>query len=121
MNDQEILGFYTTIQLFRNNRETAGATLQFPPTLTPQQRRVVHALAEKFNLQHCSHGLGQERFVTVTRRQSPPPPPPPPPPQQQQQLSSSPLLAYRPIPTTRASTELLTQPPLAPRHDLRAS
>ena len=112
MNDQDTLGFYTTIQLFRNNPEASGATLQFPPTLTPQQRRIVHSLAEKFNLLHCSHGLGQERFVTVTRRQTPP---------QEQQRPPSPLRQYRPIPTTRASTEHLTQPPLSPRHDLRAS
>jgi R3H domain len=112
MNDQDTLGFYTTIQLFRNNPEASCATLQFPPTLTPQQRRIVRSLAEKFNLQHSSHGVGQERFVTVTRGPTPP---------QQPQRPSSPLLPYRPIPTTRASTEHLTQPPLSPRHDLRAS
>ena len=40
MNDPDTLGFYTELQLFRNNPEAAeGATLQFPPTLTPQQRQ----------------------------------------------------------------------------------
>lgn len=120
MNDPDTLGFYTELQLFRNNPEAAaGATLQFPPTLTPQQRRIVHSLAIKLNLEHSSHGTGQDRFVTVSRRPTPPLQ------HHLQQHRHDPLQPYRPLPTTRASTEHLglTNPhsPLSPRHDLRAS
>jgi hypothetical protein len=119
MNDPDTLGFYTEIQLFRNNPEAAtGAALQFPPTLSPQQRRIVHSLAMKLNLDHLSHGTGQDRFVTVFRRATPPL-------QHHLQHQPGPLQSYRPLPTTRASTEHLglTTPhsPLSPRPDLRAS
>lgn len=50
MNNQETLGFYTMLQVFRN-RKVEGAALQFPPTLTCQQRQIVHRLAKKVNLQ----------------------------------------------------------------------
>jgi R3H domain len=108
MNDLDTLGFYTTMQLFRNNREAAGAELQFPPTLTPQQRRIVHSLAVKLNLEHSSHGVGPDRFITVTHRATP----------QTYDL----IQGYRPIPTTRASTEHLS-PQMSPTryHDLRTS
>ena len=120
MNDPDTLGFYTELLLFRNNPEAAaGATLQFPPTLTPQQRRIVHSLAIKLNLEHSSHGTGQDRFVTVSRRPTTPLQ------HHLQQHQQDPLQPYRPLPTTRASTEHLglTNPysPLSPRHDLRAS
>jgi hypothetical protein len=67
MNDPQTLGFYTTMQLFRNNPEAAGAVLQFPSTLTPTQRRIVRSLAIKLNLDHTSHGVGSDRFITVSR------------------------------------------------------
>jgi hypothetical protein len=66
MNDPETLGFYTTMQLFRNNPETAGAVLQFPPTLTPMQRSIVRKIAVKLNLNHTTHGVSPERFITVS-------------------------------------------------------
>ena len=120
MNDPDTLGFYTELQLFRNTPDAAsGATLQFPPTLSPQQRRIVHSLATKLNLDHSSHGIGQDRFVTVSRRPTPPIQ------HHQQQHQPDPLQSYRPLPTTRASTEYLglttAQTPISPRHDLRAS
>lgn len=119
MNDPDTLGFYTVMQLFRNKPDSASATLQFPPALTAQQRRIVRSLADKLNLDHCSLGYGQDRFVVVHRRQqqSSQSPAQPPPQQQHSQLD----VRYRPIPTTRASTEHLTQPPPdSPRHNLRA-
>ena len=72
MNNSETLGFYTELQLFLNNHQLGeGATLQFPATLTSPQRRMVRALAEKLNLKHATHGIGPERFVTVSRTASP--------------------------------------------------
>lgn len=73
MNDPQTLGFYTTMQLFRNNRDSAGAVLQFPPTLSSQQRRIVHTLAQKLNLQPTTHGIPPERYVTVSLLPSPTP------------------------------------------------
>lgn len=91
MNDVETLGFYTHMQLFRNSPETQGATLQFPPTLTPQQRNIVHTLAAKLNLNHTSHGSGSERYVLVSRRSSPRP-------ELRPQVSSPEIPGYRPFP-----------------------
>jgi R3H domain len=72
MNNAETLGFYTELQLFLNNHQLGeGATLQFPATLTPAQRRTVRALADKLNLKHTTHGVGPERFITISRNTSP--------------------------------------------------
>jgi len=87
----ETLGFYTHMQLFRNSPETQGATLQFPPTLTPQQRHIVHTLAAKLGLEHTSHGSGSERYVLVSRRSSPRP-------ELRPQVSSPEIPGYRPFP-----------------------
>jgi hypothetical protein len=105
------------MQFFRNDQN--AAFLEFPPTLTHQQRSIVHTLAARLDLDHTSHGIGAERYVVVTRRLTPRPSAPP------TQSASPDLLTfqqYRPMPTARASTELLTQhAPLSPRQDLRAS
>lgn len=85
MNDPETLGFYAAMLLFRNNSDMAGATLQFPPTLSAQQRRIVRSLASRLSLDHSSHGYGSERFVTVTRPSTTTPP----------QQEPSPELVYR--------------------------
>ena len=68
MNDALTLQFYMAMQMFLNNPETATATLRFPSTLTASERRIVHALAVKLNLEHTSQGLGLDRFVTVSQR-----------------------------------------------------
>jgi hypothetical protein len=109
MNDAETLGFYTHLQLFRNNPDTvAGALLQFPSRLTPQQRRKVHTLAAKLNLNHVSHGVSSERFIVVSRRTTPSAAT-----QQSERLELSPkisspeLQGFRQFPTTRASTDHL--------------
>lgn len=101
MNDVETLGFYTHMQLFRNTPETQGATLQFPPTLTPQQRNIVHTLAAKLNLDHTSHGSGSERYILVSRRSSPRP-------ELRPQVSSPEIPGYRPFPLEQ---ELLPSTP----------
>jgi R3H domain len=106
------------MQIFRSDQN--AACLEFPPTLTHQQRSIVHTLAARLDLEHASHGVGADRYIVVTRHQTPLPSAPP-----TQSTSPDPLTfqQYRPMPTTRASTELLTQhPPLSPRQqDLRAS
>lgn len=117
MNDPETLGFYTHLQLFRNNPDTiAGALLQFPSRLTPQQRRKVHTLAAKLNLTHESHGVGSERFIVVSRRMTSPVAT-----QQSErpelspQISSPELQGFRQFPTTRSSTDHLSLAGREPR------
>jgi len=75
MNDPDTLGFYSTMLLFSHNLESVGQTLQFPPTLTPQQRRIVHSLAIKLNLDPSSHDIGTNRFITVRGPSTPQSPP----------------------------------------------
>jgi R3H domain len=104
------------MQLFLNNPDTSGATLQFPATLTSQQRRTVRALAEKLGLSHSSHGVPPDRYILVSRHT---------PPQTDVQLDPShsslppqdffPQQSYRAYPTTRASTEHLPSQPI-PTH-----
>jgi hypothetical protein len=121
MNDPPTLGFYTTMQLFRNNQETAGAVLQFPSTLTSTQRSIVRKIAVKLNLDHKTHGVSPERFITVSRPTH----------SLSQPVSEVyPLISliqaqmYRPFPTARASTEQLgittVRSPLTPTPRLRS-
>ena len=108
MNDPQTLGFYTTMQLFRNDPKNVGMTLQFPSTLSPEQRRIVRSLAIRLNLDPNSIGSGPDRYITVTRRPSPPLLP-----HDHPSLFSPPSIPEfgytRPLPTTRASTEHLLQ------------
>lgn len=65
LNDPQTLQFYSQLLLFRddNSREA----LIFPPTLSPQQRRIVHTLAHHMGLAHISRGNGDQRQVHVFR------------------------------------------------------
>ena len=45
--------------------------LQFPPTLDPGQRRVLHAIASDLGLTHRSEGQGNDRFIIVGRPEQP--------------------------------------------------
>jgi hypothetical protein len=109
MNDPDTLGFYTTLQLFRNNPEAAaGAILQFPSALSPQQRRIVHSLAIKLNLD--SYVIDQNYIIISvsyksTSLQHP-----------CQQDQSDSFESYDPLSTNRASIEYFS-----PRNDLRTS
>jgi hypothetical protein len=68
MNDPDTLGFYTELQLILNNPEAAaGVILQF---LFSQKCRIVHSLAIKLNLDHSSHDIGQDCFVTTVSHKS---------------------------------------------------
>jgi len=125
------------MQLFRNDPKNQGMTLQFPSTLSPEQRRIVRSLAIRLNLDHTSLGNGLDRYITVTRRPSPPPQLPLtttpsttsdlPLLQSHMGLFSPPSVPefgyHRPFPTSRASTEHLTfsSSSTTGRHDTRAS
>ncbi|XP_076848340.1 DNA-binding protein SMUBP-2 [Brachyhypopomus gauderio] len=43
------------------------AELQFPPSLSPHERLLVHQLSEELGLKHMSQGEGKQRRVTVSR------------------------------------------------------
>lgn len=65
LNDQQTLNFYTELVVFKNdpNRET----LVMSPSLSPEHRRTIHALAHNLNLHHTSHGTGNQRQVHITK------------------------------------------------------
>jgi hypothetical protein len=71
MNDLDTLRFYTTMQIFFNEPNTAESTLQFPSRLTIQQRKIVRSLAIKLKLYTASHSVGNNHFITVARRPIP--------------------------------------------------
>ena len=48
---------------------SANRELQFPPSLTSEERRFVHAHAPKLGLKTKSQGKGSERFLTVWKPQ----------------------------------------------------
>lgn len=60
-----MLDFYTQLVLFKNDASRESMTL--PPTLSPQQRRIVHVLAHKMGLVHVSKGVGEQRAVHIFR------------------------------------------------------
>jgi len=65
MNDPKTLDFYTEMMLFR--RDPSREVLIFPPTLDPQDRRIVHTLAHHMGLMHTSRGSGDQRQVHIHR------------------------------------------------------
>ena len=65
LNDPQTLQFYSQLLLFRDDHSREA--LIFPPTLSPQQRRIVHTLAHHMGLAHISRGNGESRQVHVFR------------------------------------------------------
>ena len=65
LNDPSTLEIYSRILLFKDDR--MRDELAFSRTLTPQQRRVVHLIAQKLGVYHYSVGEGEERYAVVTR------------------------------------------------------
>ncbi|KAI5852169.1 hypothetical protein BZA05DRAFT_337269 [Tricharina praecox] len=65
LNDPQTLQFYSQLLLFRDDHTREA--LIFPPTLSPQQRRIVHTLAHHMGLAHISRGSGEGRQVHVFR------------------------------------------------------
>jgi predicted RNA-binding protein Jag len=45
--------------------ESRTESLAFPASLPSHERKVVHRLAEEYNLSHESFGLGKERHIQV--------------------------------------------------------
>jgi hypothetical protein len=65
MNDPEVLKYYTMLAVFREDKTRDSLVL--PPSLSPQERRIVHVLAHKLGLVHVSKGDGPQRAVHIFR------------------------------------------------------
>lgn len=63
LNDSMTLSFYSQLLLFKE--DTSRDFVNFPPNLTPSQRRTVHTLAHNMGLAHSSRGSGDQRQVQV--------------------------------------------------------
>ena len=55
-------------EFMENSQETR---LQFPTDLSSDDRRLVHALSEQYNLSHKSYGKGNERYLIVSKKTEP--------------------------------------------------
>ncbi|KAK3110846.1 Peptidyl-prolyl cis-trans isomerase pin4 [Teratosphaeriaceae sp. CCFEE 6253] len=77
MNDPQVLSFYSKVLVFKE--DPAREMISFPPTLKPEERRIVHTLAHYLGLGHTSKGEAHQRSVQVYKegtraRVSPPMP-----------------------------------------------
>ncbi|BFZ55599.1 Peptidyl-prolyl cis-trans isomerase pin4 [Savitreella phatthalungensis] len=71
LNDPATLQIYSSLLLFRDdNSANARNQLAFPPEYSPQQRRIVHLIAQKLGLEHTSRGEGDERYVVISKPDS---------------------------------------------------
>ncbi|KAI9137584.1 hypothetical protein BKA69DRAFT_1043256 [Paraphysoderma sedebokerense] len=61
--------YHNEIQAFLGN--PALEELNFPTSLSNEERKVIHIVAEKLGIQHVSLGEGKERFVKVTKQPLP--------------------------------------------------
>ncbi|CCJ28772.1 unnamed protein product [Pneumocystis jirovecii] len=68
LNDEATLKIYSRLLLFRNDQSpNAPNEFIFPPDLNPQQRRIVHLVAEKLDLEHTSCGENDAKYIVVKR------------------------------------------------------
>ncbi|KAG4304234.1 hypothetical protein PORY_002415 [Pneumocystis oryctolagi] len=68
LNDETTLNIYSRLLLFLNDRSpNAPNELIFPPDLHPQQRRIVHLVAEKLDLEHTSCGESDAKYIVINR------------------------------------------------------
>jgi hypothetical protein len=65
LNDPQVLEFYNQLLLFKG--DTIRDNFTYPPTLSPQDRRIVHTLAHQLGLAHVSKGNGEQRAVHIFR------------------------------------------------------
>ncbi|KAI4270613.1 MAG: hypothetical protein LQ337_006570 [Flavoplaca oasis] len=66
LNDPKNLEFYNEVLVFKNDPNRGE--LNFPTSLTPQERRIVHTLAHNMGLCHTSHDTADGgRYVAVYR------------------------------------------------------
>lgn len=69
LNDQQTLGFYNELLLFKGDK--AREMLIFPSSLSATHRRIVHTLCHMMNLGHQSTGSGDQRQVYVQKTPAP--------------------------------------------------
>ncbi|KAG0141495.1 hypothetical protein CROQUDRAFT_663759 [Cronartium quercuum f. sp. fusiforme G11] len=67
MNDPQTLELYSRIVIFKE--DNFRDEFSFAKSLTSLQRRIVHQIAKKLGLDHRSEGIGEERFVVVSKPQ----------------------------------------------------
>lgn len=48
--------------------ESEDTQLEFPSSLAPEERKLVHSLSEQYHLYHKSKNLGEERFLVVRKK-----------------------------------------------------
>ncbi|KAI9293218.1 hypothetical protein K502DRAFT_343347 [Neoconidiobolus thromboides FSU 785] len=70
-NNEQINAFYEQIASFYED-DTREALI-YPPVLDSTQRKIVHAIAERFGLYHYSQGVGEERHIRVSKTKPPQP------------------------------------------------
>ena len=68
LNDPQVLQFYSKLLLFKE--DPARDLLVFAPTLSPQERRIVHTIAHHMALLHTSKGDADHRAVHVYKENS---------------------------------------------------
>lgn len=66
MNDPVTLHYYGKLLVF-NTDPSRGDHLDFPPNISPEDRKIIHGLAHGLGLEHHSEGVGSQRFVRVGR------------------------------------------------------
>jgi RNA recognition motif-containing protein len=72
MNDPKTLEIYSRVLLFKD--DSMRDELSFARSLSASQRRIVHVVAQKLDLDHCSVGQGEDRHVVVTKGRASDPP-----------------------------------------------
>ncbi|POW15068.1 hypothetical protein PSHT_07192 [Puccinia striiformis] len=65
MNDPQTLELYSRVVVFKEDK--LRDELSFAKSLSGPQRRIVHQIAKKLGLVHRSEGVGEERFVVVSK------------------------------------------------------
>ncbi|EGG08714.1 uncharacterized protein MELLADRAFT_115949 [Melampsora larici-populina 98AG31] len=65
MNDPQTLELFSRIVIFKE--DNFRDEFAFAKSLTSIQRRIVHQIAKKLELEHRSEGVGDERFVVVSK------------------------------------------------------
>jgi R3H domain len=65
MNDPQTLEIYSRVLLFKD--DSMRDELAFARSLSAIQRRIVHLVAQKLELDHSSVGQGEDRHVVVTK------------------------------------------------------
>ncbi|PLW47494.1 hypothetical protein PCANC_07836 [Puccinia coronata f. sp. avenae] len=65
MNDPQTLELYSRVVVFKEDK--LRDELAFAKLLSGPQRRIVHQIAKKLGLVHRSEGVGEERFVVVSK------------------------------------------------------